>query len=144
MTMTNVCHFWHRGDKRHFTIVDFQDMGHVFCEVMLEYHKTQYSKKWVPDKLLAVTKQLYMVVCQSVSLYSLAFQKNWPTVTKFSMQFPLDKGWMGSDKRPTFKCYRARRSLHIILWFLYKVVMWSNCYWLLDMHLIMCYFWFRY
>ena len=40
---TNIC----RGNRRHFSSVDFEEMGRTFCEVALEYHKMQQNKKYV-------------------------------------------------------------------------------------------------
>ena len=34
-----------RGDRRHFTSADFEQMGRTFCEVALEYHQLQRSKQ---------------------------------------------------------------------------------------------------
>ncbi len=33
-----------RGDSRHFNINDFQDMGRIFGEVLLEYQNAQENK----------------------------------------------------------------------------------------------------
>ena len=34
-----------RGDKRHFTSIDFEQMGRIFGEVVLDYHQMQQSKQ---------------------------------------------------------------------------------------------------